>query len=140
MKFEIPPDWEEKSLSNSMILAEYGLPGAAGVGRLTFSVAGGGTSANIDRWKGQFQRGPADPEPTESQITVAGKTVTLIEVSGTFSDTFGGGGPKANWQLLGVAIPIDSQENYFVKLTGPQSTVSARREEFMNLIGSARFD
>ena len=140
IKFQIPPGWEEKSLSNNMILGEFTLPGEAGPGRLTLSTAGGGTSANMDRWRGQFQPGPNDPEPKESQIRGAGKDVTLLEVHGVFNDSFGGGAPKQNWELLGVAIPIDSDHNYFVKLTGPKETVTARRDEFIKFIESARFD
>ncbi len=140
IKFQIPAGWEEKSLSNNMILGEFTLPGEAGPGRLTLSTAGGGTSANMDRWRGQFQPGPNDPEPKESQIRGAGKDVTLLEVHGMFNDTFGGGAPKQNWELLGVAIPIDSDHNYFVKLTGPKETVTARRDEFIKFIESARFD
>ena len=140
IRFQIPAGWEEKSLSNNMILGEFTLPGEAGPGRLTLSTAGGGTSANMDRWRSQFQSGPNDPEPKESQIRGAGKDVTLLEVHGMFNDTFGGGAPKPNWELLGVAIPIDSDHNYFVKLTGPKETVSARRDEFIKFIESSRFD
>ena len=140
IKFQIPAGWEEKTLSNNMILGEFTLPGEAGPGRLTLSTAGGGTSANMDRWRGQFQPGPNDPEPKESRIRGAGKEVTLLEVHGMFNDSFGGGGPKQNWQLLGVAIPVDSDHNYFVKLTGPKETVSARRDEFIKFIESSRFD
>ena len=94
----------------------------------------------MNRWRGQFQPGPNDPESKESQITVSGKDVTLLELHGTFSDMFGGGAPKSNWQLLGAAIPIDAENNYFVKLTGPTETVSAHREEFLKFIESARFE
>ena len=140
MKFEIPADWEEKTLSSSMILGEFTLPGDAGSGRLTLSTAGGGTAANMDRWRGQFQTGPGDAEPKESKITAYGKDVTLLELEGTFSDSFGGGGPKPGWQLLGAAIPIDAEHNYFVKLTGPKQTVTARRDEFLKFVQSARLE
>jgi hypothetical protein len=140
VRFDIPAGWEEKTLSSTMILAEFALPGEAGAGRLTLSSAGGGTAANMDRWRGQFQRGPTDPESTESSFAAAGQEGTLIEVYGTYSDMFGGGGPRANWQLLGVAIPIDADHNYFVKLTGPRQTVSAQRDAFVKFVKSARFD
>ena len=140
VKFKIPADWEEKALSNTMIHGEYSLPGEAGAARLTLSTTGGGTEANMVRWKGQFRRSPSDPEPVESRITVAGKEVTLLELYGTHTEMFGGGAPKSNWQLLGAAIPIDSDKNYFVKLTGPRETVTARHDEFLNVIKSARFD
>jgi hypothetical protein len=140
IRFEIPANWEEKALASTVLLAEFSLPGPAGSGRLTLSTAGGGTSANMDRWKGQFQRGASDPEAKESQIRVAGKQAAMIEAYGTYADMFGGSGPKSNWQLLGVAIPIDSGHDYFVKLTGPKETVTACREEFLKFIESARFD
>lgn len=140
MKFEVPAGWEEKALSSTMILGEFSLPGEAGAARLTLSTAGGGTAANIDRWKGQFRPGKDDPEPKESQIRAAGKDVTLLEVHGSHTDMFGGGAPKPNWQLLGIAIPIDQDHNYFVKLTGPRETVTARHDEFLKFIQSARFE
>lgn len=140
MRFEVPVGWEEKNLSSTMILGEFTLPGDTGPGRLTLSTAGGGTSANMDRWRGQFQPGPNDPEPKESKIFAAGKEVTLLEVTGSFNDSFGGGGLKPNWQLLGAAIPIDADHNYFVKLTGPRETVSARRAEFLKFVESARLE
>ena len=140
MKFKIPAGWEEKSLSSDMLLGEFTLPGDAGPGRLTLSTAGGGTSPNMDRWRGQFQPGQDDPEPSESKLSVAGKEVTILKLHGTFSDSFGGGGPRRNWMLLGAAIPIDADHNYFVKLTGPKETVTARNDEFMKFVESARLE
>jgi hypothetical protein len=140
MRFKIPAGWDEKSLTSDMLLGEFILPGDTGPGRLTLSTAGGGTGPNMDRWRGQFQPGPGDSEPSESKIAAAGKDVTLLEIQGTFSDTFGGGGPKRNWMLLGAAIPIDADHNYFVKLTGPKETVKARRDEFLKFIESARLE
>ena len=137
MKFNIPGGWEEKPSPSAVLLAEFSLPGKSAPGRLTLSTAGGGTAANIERWKGQFQRGPADPEPKESQITVAGKVASMIELQGTFTDMFGGGGAKSEWQLIGVAIPIDADHNYFIKLTGPRDTIAARRDEFLKFVETA---
>lgn len=70
---------------------------------------------------------------------VAGKAATLVDACGTFSDMFDKP-KKPNWQILGVAIPIDAEHNYFVKLTGPRETVSARRDEFLKFVESAQFE
>ena len=43
-------------------------------------------------------------------------------------------------KVLRDIFPIDSNDNYFVKLTGPSETVSARRDEFIKLVQSARFE
>ena len=139
-KFDVPAGWEEKPAASSVLLGEFRVPGDSGPARLTLSTAGGGTASNMDRWKGQFQRGPSDTEPKESTLTIDGKTATLIEIHGTFNDTFGGGGPKPDSELLGVAIPIDADHNYFIKLTGPKSTIEAAREKFTAFVNSARFE
>jgi hypothetical protein len=104
------------------------------------STAGGGTRGNVDRWKDQFRRGPQDPEPSESDLMVAGKAATLVEARGTFQDMMDKNREKPNWQLVGIAIPIDPDHNYFVKLTGPRDTVSAKRDEFLKVVESARFE
>lgn len=139
-KFEVPAGWEEKPAGSSVLLGEFRIPGDSGPARLTLSTAGGGTASNMDRWKGQFQRGPSDPEPKESSLIIDGKTATLIEVHGTFNDTFSGGGPKADSELLGVAIPIDADHNYFIKMTGPKATIEAAREKFLKFVESAKFE
>lgn len=138
IRFDVPSDWEEKAPSSSMLMAEYRLSGDSGPGRLTFSTAGGGKDANVDRWKQQFHRGPNDAEPQETAIVLAGKNGTLIEVTGEFTDMFGGGAAKPDWQLLGVVVPIEADQNFFIKLTGPAKTLQSRKEEFMRFLQSAR--
>ena len=138
LTFDFPVSWEEKTAASTVLLAEYQLPGEAGPGRLTFSSAGGGMAMNLDRWKQQFQRGPNDREPQETPIVVAGKSGTMIELNGTFIDSFSGGSPKSDWRLLGVVIPIDGDHNFFIKLTGPKETVQSRNLEFWKFTQSAR--
>lgn len=137
VKFQVPADWEEKAAQNQFVLGEFSIPGEGGPARLTLSSAGGGLEANIERWKGQFNPGPNDPEPRESEITFDGRKGSLIELAGTFSDMMNRGTPSRNWRMLGVAVPM-GDTNFFVKLTGPASIITARRDEFLKFVESAK--
>ncbi|MFX8523783.1 hypothetical protein ABTM10_19965, partial [Acinetobacter baumannii] len=61
-----------------------------------------------------------------------------IELAGSFADMFGGGQPKPNWRLLGVVVPLDGDQNFFIKMTGSKETLESQREEFNTLLRSAR--
>ena len=138
-KFTVPADWQEQPPKSDVLLGEFTIPGEGGSARLTLSSAGGGTEANLERWRGQFSHGPNDPEPRQSEITFDGQKGTLIELSGTFTDMFGGGRPSKNWRMLGVAVPL-GPINFFVKLTGPHATVTAQKEAFVKFVESAKAD
>jgi hypothetical protein len=136
-RYTVPADWEEQPPKSQFVLGEFAIPGEGGTARLTLSSAGGGIEANVERWRGQFKPGPNDPAPQESEITFDGKPGTLVELAGSYTDMFGGGAPSNNWQMLGVAVPM-GPTNYFIKLTGPASTVTPRRDEFLKFVESAR--
>ena len=129
-KFTVPADWQKQPPKSDVLLGEFSLTGEGGPARLTLSSAGGGIEANVERWRGQFSRGPNDPEPRQSEITFDGQKGTLVELSGTFTDMFSGGNPNKNWRMLGAAVPL-GPTNFFIKLTGPQATVTAQREAFV---------
>ena len=104
---------------------------------MTLSSAGGGVEANLERWQGQFQPGPNDASPERTTVTVDGVEATIIELHGTFTDGFRGGEPQASWAMLGAIIPT-GPANFFLKLTGPQATISDHRDEFRAMVTSAR--
>ena len=138
-KFTVPADWQEQPPKSQFVLGEFSLTGEGGPARLTLSSAGGGLEANIERWQGQFSRGPNDPEPRQSEITFDGQKGTLVELSGTYTDMLSAGNPGKNWRMLGVAIPL-GPTNFFVKLTGPQATVTAQKDAFVKFVESAKAD
>ena len=138
-KFMVPADWHEQPPKSQFVLGEFSLTGEGGPARLTLSSAGGDLDSNIERWQGQFRRGPNDPEPRQSEITFDGQKGTLVELFGTYTDMLNANNPGKNWRMLGVAVPI-GPTNFFVKLTGPQSTVTAQREAFVKFVESAKAD
>jgi hypothetical protein len=137
--FVIPEDWEEVPLSGvraSILDASYRIPKAGAELEITFSSVGGGIEENINRWIDQFRT--AGDEPHTETLQVGGSTATWVDVRGTFNAGMsGGGGPRDNWRLLGVAIPR-SEGDYYVKLTGPQPAVADVYDEFRRFVESAR--
>jgi hypothetical protein len=136
IRLTIPAGWEERPLTSEFIQAEYSVAGDDGAARVTLSSAGGGVDANLERWQSQFQRGPDDPEPVRTDLRVDGVDAVILELHGTFRDGFGGGGPRQNWTMLGAVIPT-GPANFFLKMTGPKTTVAAAREQFIKLVESA---
>lgn len=134
LKFAVPAGWEEIPLSDmqkGIVTAKFSMPNAGPDVTLTLSRSGGGLEANMDRWRGQVSS--SRPEIVDS-ISVAGVDSTLIDLEGRFSGGFGQG-PKDNWRMLGVIVPLPDQ-GYFLKLTGPVEEVSAVEEEFRSFARS----
>ncbi|MBI1345216.1 hypothetical protein GC163_02890 [bacterium] len=135
----IPAGWEERPVASDMIQAEYRIAGEGGPARMTLSSAGGGIEANLERWQSQFQRSPNDPSPARETVMVDGREAVLIELQGTFTDGFSGKGPQPDSCMLGAIIPT-GPANFFLKLTGPKSSVIPQREAFRQLLTSAQLD
>lgn len=134
----IPAGWEERPLTSDVLHAEYRRPADSGPARVTLSSARGGVAANLERWKGQFRRGPDDAAATETTVDVDGAEAVLIELHGTFTDGFSGGGPQPDWAMLGAVIPLTGDSLFFIKLTGPRETIATARNEFQTLLTTAR--
>jgi hypothetical protein len=136
-KFTAPADWIELPPKTMFNLGEFTVPGEEGPARLTISSARGGIEANLDRWRGQFVRGPNDSEPRESSISFDGNQATLLELQGTFADSLSGNETRKNARMLGVAVALPGTD-FFIKMTGPGKTVTDRRDEFLKFVESAR--
>lgn len=135
----VPAGWTEKPAASEFIQAEFQLPGADGPARLTMSSTGGGMEANLERWQGQILSGPNDPSPQRDVVTVDGQEAVIVEFTGQFQDQFSGGGLKSDWTLLGAAIPT-GPAHFFLKMTGPRTTVAEHRDAFRQMVQSARLD
>jgi hypothetical protein len=93
---------------------------------------GGGIQANIDRWIGQFE---GTPKYTIDKKDMGGREVTFLEASGTYMESMGGpfSGNKTSqpdYAMLAAILPSD-QGAVFLKLTGPNDSVEALKEDFM---------
>ena len=105
--WKVPAKWTVVPNPNTMRLATYHVPAAAGApdeAELSVTRAGGSTEANVQRWIGQF----ADAGPDKrTEKKVHGLKIAMVEVSGTFQ---AGGmtpeakGPRPGWSLRGAVV------------------------------------
>jgi hypothetical protein len=126
--------------------AQYLLPKAAGdaadaeLAVFFFPGQGGSVDANIQRWIGQFSQpdgSSSEPKAKTSKKQVAGFSITLLDVSGTYNaGMMGGAGdtaPRPGYRLL-AAVVETGDGPWFFKLAGPEKTVqqwSASFDQFM---------
>jgi len=97
---------------------------------------GGGVSANLQRWIGEFENpGPHDLRTIQAD----GISISRIQVRGTYlahaMDAAGSGGKRPDWGLLG-AIAEGPSGNLFFKLTGPATAVDAAAKDFDAMLAS----
>lgn len=140
----MPKSWAASDVKNSMRLATYDIPAAAGdkeKGELavsTFAGGGGGIEPNLARWIGQFS---AEGRKTVVKKGKAGENEYYIaDITGTFQKPVG---PPilrkteaaAGYRMLGMIVVLKDEEVYFLKLTGPDATVKAQAEALRAAVG-----
>jgi gluconolactonase len=139
----VPASWKQVEPSNNFRLAQFEIAAVEGdkeSAELTiFNFAsGGGVKANLDRWIGQFY-------PTERKAkTTSGKSklgeYVIVNVSGTFKKPIGPPRlrktePMKDARMLGVILAVEGKGNYFLKLTGPNKTVTKTATAFRASFG-----
>jgi hypothetical protein len=143
--WKTPRGWVEETPSSSMRRGQYRVPGPGGDAELAVfyfgAGQGGDPETNAQRWANQFkQPGGGDPlEVMKTQtLDMQGIKVLLVETTGTYVNTAmnpADVGEKPNYALLGAVVP-GPDANWFFKMTGPQSTVKAQRDKFLELLQS----
>ncbi len=153
LKFDAPENWKPERPANTMRVAQYVIPRVEGDSEdgqfvvFFFGVGGGGgTQANLDRWRSQFTTEDGQPVPDSAVVSeviqVGDIKVTLLDIAGSYSATAmmpgaATGPAKPNQRMLAAVAEFD-QGPYFIRATGPTATISANREAFMKLIQSLR--
>jgi hypothetical protein len=136
-----PSSWLRKPPRVDFILAEFALPhadGDAADARLTVSSAGGTVADNVARWRQQF--GDKLQKESQTELTVAGTEVTLVDFSGKYLDQRGPFTPATecpDYRMLGAIIDLGGRLD-FIKCTGPQKTMAARADEFRTFVRSLK--
>ena len=140
LQFQAPGTWTKVQPRITFIEAEFSIPKVDGDpknGRLTVMGAGGTIEANVERWEGQFGGAEATVEPIE----VAGLSVKMVDITGTYTDSVGGPmNPNAkkvlreDYRMIAAIIQAGDKGNYFVKFYGPGNTVEQNLEGFKTMI------
>ena len=151
LKFRVPAGWVEEERTSSMRVAQYKLPKAAGDTEDASLVLyyfgpgqGGSTTANTDRWISQMKQEDSSPAKgaREEHLVANGLKVTTVDVSGTYvAETAPGSGTFHNKPAyrLRAAVVETPNGSYFVKLVGPEKTVTQWNDSFVSFIQSFEF-
>jgi hypothetical protein len=136
-----PATWKSAPPKNQMIEGEFRFPSEGNeFVRITFSRSGGSIDANIKRWIGQFE-GVNSEETKVEKKEISKLTVHLVDVSGTYLDSMGGGpfapGPTKkleNYRMIGAIIEMPKGQSLFIKAYGPKDLVEKTKSDFDKMI------
>jgi hypothetical protein len=142
LKSTTPGDWKEDEPANRMRYMQFRLlkkgDDKEDAELIIFKGLGGGSKANIERWKGQFEppEGKKIEEVAEvKEIKIGDRPATYLDVQGTYKFKAQPFNPrskeekKPNYRML--AIYFDGSDNpYQIKLTGPAKTVEVYKKGF----------
>lgn len=145
---EAPATWKRVQPKSGIVETEFAIPSAGDLppGRMTVMGAGGSVQANVDRWYGQFAQpdGSATKDKaTTKTLKLAGCTVTIVDVSGTYKDMPGGpfaGGKtieRPDYRMLAAIVETPEQAkqgSYFLKFYGPAATVAQEADGFRKMV------
>ena len=151
LSLEAPAGFDRMQPSSGLVETEFAIPsegkGADGAdlpaGRMTVMGAGGTVGANIDRWCGQFAQpdgGDTKKKVTTKTFKVAGSSITIVDIPGTYLDKPGGpfaGGPtiqRPDYRMLAGIVETPGAGNYFLKFYGPAATVERHADGFKKML------
>jgi len=142
LKSTTPGDWKEEAPANRMRFLQFRLPKKGddkeNAELIIFKGLGGGSKANVERWKKQFLP-PKDKQIDDvakvEEIKIGDRPAVKLDIQGTYLFNPQPFNPrskseeKLNYRML--AIYLDGSENpYQIKLTGPSKTVEAYKKGF----------
>ena len=152
LRYKVPEGWTVEKPTSEMRVGQYKLPRAEGDSEDATLVVyyfgqgqGGSAEANIDRWINQVHQpdGSASKEKAKiGTLTINGLKVTTVDVTGNYA---GGMGPESapsnskSIYRLRAAVIDTPKGSYFLKLTGPEKTVSHWDQAYNDYLNSFEF-
>ncbi|GIX04431.1 MAG: hypothetical protein KatS3mg114_0300 [Planctomycetaceae bacterium] len=142
---QVPATWQQQPPANRLRLAQFQIPAtkedseAAELVVSFFGGDGGGIDANLKRWNDQFLSTDRKIQLFVGQ-SPQGKYY-LSDISGTYQKPIGP--PIANqrenkpgYRALSVILQVADKGNYFLRLIGPEKTVSSAADDFRRSFGA----
>lgn len=145
LSLDAPSVWKSVKPRSQMIQTQLAVSPVAGdedpaeLAIYAFGGGAGGVEANIKRWQSQFKDADGGAAKIE-QKAVKGKNVDVVraEVAGKYvPPPFARQPEKPGYRLIGAIVQTDST-GYFLKLIGPDKTVSAARPEFDKMLATIK--
>jgi hypothetical protein len=145
LRFQAPASWKSRQPSSQMRLAQLQVdPGegddyTAELVVYAFPGGAGTVEANLKRWQNLFKDDGGNPPKIESK-KVQGKNieVTRAETAGHYYPAQFGGRPepdRPDARLLG-AIIMGDQASYYIRMVGPNKTMTKLRPDFDELLAT----
>jgi hypothetical protein len=143
LTLKVPAAWKQQQPSNNLRLAQFVIPAAEGdeeEGELVlFPPFGGTIPQNIQRWIDQFQEEDRKLKMTQG-TSPQGKYV-FVDLIGTYNKPDGPPilrktKPAPGYRMLAVILTPEGGGNYFLKVTGPEKTVTEALDAFRDSYGA----
>lgn len=146
--FQAPAAWKSTKPTSPMRKAQLKVEAAKGDAEgaelivFVFPGGAGSVESNIQRWEKTFKDKDGN-SPKAAVKKVKGKNIEVnrVELAGHYYPTAFPGQPKQpdheKYQLLGAIVTTD-EAGYFLRLVGPEKTVSEARNDFDKLIESIK--
>jgi hypothetical protein len=144
IQLSVPDSWTKEEATSRMRVAQFAVPKAKGDSEgaqmvvFYFGGEGGSVNANVERWINQFKQNDRKTKLTSGKSSLG--DYVLVDLSGTWKKPIG---PPIRQQsedapgsrFLGVILTVKGQGNYFLRLAGPEKTVSANADAFRTMFG-----
>lgn len=150
LSFKAQPGWVVETPSSAMRKAQYKLPKQgsdpedASIVVTYFGGETGTTEANVTRWAGQFEQpggGSSTDAGKSTTRKVNGMEVFQFDISGTLVQEMAGPATKAvhkeKWRAINAIVRSDHGP-YFVKFSGPASTVAHWEPSFQKFLDAVK--
>ncbi len=140
----VPAGWKQEEPSNRLRLAQFKVNPAEGDKEpaelviSSFDGGGGGVAPNLQRWINQFE---ADGRKSKTTVGESAQGKYYVsDLTGTYKKpdgppVAGKTKPVPGSRSLGVILEAADKNVYFLKLTGPEKTVTAAAEGFRKSFG-----
>ena len=146
IKLTVPKAWKSEKPSNNFRVAQFKIDAAEGdkePAELAISQFGGGGGAigdNIKRWLNQF-----DAKDRKEKITKGNSKqgeYVFVDLTGTYipAPFEKRKGPIPGQRMLGVMLMTEEKGLYFLKLLGPEKTVTAAATDLRTSFGAKADD
>ena len=149
IKLTVPKAWKQEEPSNKLRVAQFKIAAAEGDKEPAelvinqFGGGGGGVDENVKRWIGQFS--PKDRKVKVTKGKGSQGEYVLVDATGIYNKPDGPPFaqktiPVAGQRMLAMMLMAGENGSYFLKLTGPEKTVSGTTDDLRKAIGAKADD
>ncbi len=149
IKLTVPKAWKQEEPSNKLRVAQFKIDAADGDKEPAdlvvnqFGGGGGGVEENLKRWVNQFAAKDRKLKITTGKCRLG--EYLIFDATGTYNKPDGppmAGKtiPVPGQRMLQVMLMTDDKGTYFLKLTGPEKTVSNAADDLRTSFGAKAQD